>query len=438
MRRSAFVLTLVLATSPALAQSPERDELIKNPKYAAKDLKPAFKTITADELRASVKVISGRSSALFGFNSPAVEVHLPRIDNSVYVVDKWDTPKLLDARGAVLGFEKEQGIYDHSTFSTEIRFRSASGKPPKFAKAVGTMTIAYPLAMKSVTLKPSDTKKATELGVSIDGPFVKAYNDIIAEASFGNELESVRAYDKTGRRLERVMGYSSSGFDESGNYEQFAFHGDVARVDVDIIEARAGLRVAYEMPPAPELPDSKAGDPSSAPATLSETPGGKFTLTPFRVIPPAALGYNGGLTAEQAREALAEDFDVPEANAGALLRGASDGDVNVVQLSLVAGIDPDVTSEGLTPLMLATSYGQIKTAEVLIAAGANVKLKNDNGATALHQAAGRCEMNEIVELLVKAGADVNAKALGGLTPLRMADAASCTANAETLKAAGAK
>ena len=75
---------------------------------------------------------------------------------------------------------------------------------------------------------------------------------------------------------------------------------------------------------------------------------------------------------------------------------------------------------------------------MLIAAGANVKLKNDNGATALHQAAGRCEMNEIVELLVKAGADVNAKALGGLTPLRMADAASCTANAETLKAAGAK
>lgn len=440
-RRYAPTLALACLVSLAgstqlLAQLTDRAELVKNPKYATKDVKPTFKKITAEELRAAVKVISGRSTAIFGFNNPAVEVHLPRIDNSVYVVDTWETPKLLDAQGRVIGFEKEQGLYDHRSFSTEMRFASGNDKPPVYAKAIGSMTISYPLAMSTISIRKTDTAKAAEHGVVFDGPYVKVYAEHVAEASFGNDIEAVRAYDKAGKRLERVAGYSSSGFDDRGSYQQWAWHGEVARADVDIISERAGLKIDYEMPPAPELPASKAGAMSTAPATLEETPGGKFTLTPFRVIPPAALGGWTNYSAEEAKEALAANYDVRDASFDALMRAATEGEADVIRLCLIAGVDPDSAASGMTPLILASSFGHFEAAKVLVLAGVDVNARDESGATALFRAAGRCESTDIVELLIKAKADVNAS--NGLTPLGMANAVKCTENAKAIKAAGGK
>ncbi|MGK2857975.1 MAG: ankyrin repeat domain-containing protein [Thermoanaerobaculia bacterium] len=411
---------------------------MKNPKYAKSDVKPTFKKITAEELRAGIKVVSGRSTALFGFNGPSVEVHLPRIDNSAYVVDKWDTPRLLDSRERVIGFEKEQGLYDHTTFSTEIRFRSGSDKPPEIAKAIGSMTISYPLSMKTVSIKKTDTARAGELGVEMNGPMVKVYSDHVAEAAWGNEIEAVRVYDKAGKRIERVAGYSSSGFDEGGNYQQWAYHGEAARVDVDVIESRAGFRIDYEMPPVPPLPNSKAGAMSAALETVPETPGGKFTLTPFRVIPPAALGGYASYSADEAKESLIQNYEVREVDDETLMRAAVEGNLDIVQLCLAAGVDPDVRSDDNTPLLMAATLAHVEVAKTLIAAGADVNAKNQNNATPLLQAAGRCEASELIRALIKAGADVNVKALGGITALGMADAVKCTENAKALKAAGAK
>jgi hypothetical protein len=426
------------ATTGVFAQMPDRAELMKSPKYATKDVKPTLKKISVDELRAGIKVISGRSSALFGFNNPSVEVHLPRIDNSAYVVDKWETPKLLDAKGRELGFEKEQGLYDHRSFNTEIRFSSSDGKPKNYEKAVGSMTIVYPLAMSTVSLKSSEKTKAKDLGVIFDGPFVKVYAGNVAEAAFGNDIESVRAYDKTGKRLERVAGYSSSGFDDGGNYQQSAFQGEVARADVDVITDRAGFRIDYEMPPAPLLPDSMAGRSSSAPATIEETPGGKFTLTPFRVFPPAVLGGWSDYSADEAKKALLANYDVREANFDALQRAATEGEADVIRLCLIAGVDPNAQASGMTPLILASSFGHLEAAKVLILAGVDVNAKDETDSTAILRAAGRCDATELVELLIKAKADVNVKAKGGATPLMMANALKCTENAAALKKAGGK
>ena len=431
-------LAVTLIATQALAQTPDRAELLKSPKYTSKDVKPTFKTITADELRAAVKVISGRSSALFGFNAPSVEVHLPRIDNSAYVVDKWDTPKLLDDRGHELGFEKEQGIYDHHSFSTEIRFNSSDGKPKRFAKAVGSMTILYPLAMSTISIRKSETAKASENGVVIDGPFVKVYSAHVAEAAFGNDIEAVRVYDKAGKRIERVRGYSSSGFDDVGDYQQWAWHGDAARVDVDGITERAGLKIDYAMPPAPELPENMAGRSSAAPATIAAKPGGKYALPPVRVIPPAALGGWGSYSADEARNALRANYDVTEASFDAVMRAAAEGETDVIRLCLVAGVEIEGQAAGMTPLILASSFGHTETAKMLILAGADVNATDETGATAILRAAGRCAATTLVEALIKAKADVNAKAAGGITPLGMANAARCTENAKALKAAGGK
>ena len=277
----ATVIALALAALPLFAQ-PDRAELIKNPKYASKDRKPVFKTMTAEEVRSSVKVTSSRTSAMFGFNNAEVQIHLPRVDNSNWISDDFTEPKLFDKRKREVKYEKEQGIYNHETWSTEIRFGGVNGKPLEFARAVGSVRIHYPLAMKTVSIKKSETKKAADNGVTIDGPFVKTDLARVPESAFATDLDGVRAYDKTGKRLEKVMGYSASGWENGVSYRGFAFHGDVARVDVDVAESWVDLLIDYDMPPAPKLPAETIGTPSSA-GEIAATPGGTFTV---KIVPP--------------------------------------------------------------------------------------------------------------------------------------------------------
>src|SRR5579872_108537 len=74
---------------------------------------------------------------------------------------------------------------------------------------------------------------------------------------------------------------------------------------------------------------------------------------------------------------------------------------------------------GTTPLMMAAAYGSIDAMNLLVAARADVNVKNDFGATALHWCAGDLDK---VRLLVKKGADVNARSKMGRTPLLIAAA----------------
>src|SRR5688500_13188756 len=141
-------LFVALVSLPLLAQQ-DAETLLKNPKYAAKDRKPVFKKMTAEELRSAIKVTSSRNSAWFGFNDVAIEVHLPRVDNSNWMDDEFSEPKLFDKKKREVKFEKEQGIYDHETWSTEIRFGGVDKKPLDFAKAVGSVRIKYPISMKT-------------------------------------------------------------------------------------------------------------------------------------------------------------------------------------------------------------------------------------------------------------------------------------------------
>ena len=159
-----FSALLSLAALPLFAQ-PDAAELLKNPQYAAKDRKPVFKHLTAEEVRATIKVTSGRDSAAFGFNNASVEVHLPRVDNSNWIDETFSAPKLFDKKQREVKFEKEQGIYDHERWSTEIRFTGLDNKPVDFAKAAGSVRIKYPLVMKTISLKKSETKKALDAGL---------------------------------------------------------------------------------------------------------------------------------------------------------------------------------------------------------------------------------------------------------------------------------
>ena len=71
------------------------------------------------------------------------------------------------------------------------------------------------------------------------------------------------------------------------------------------------------------------------------------------------------------------------------------------------------------PLHEAASRGHKEIVQLLIAKGANVKAKTDDGNTPLHSAAAKKHEN-IAELLIAKGADVNAKDNKGRTPLHWA------------------
>ena len=92
----------------------------------------------------------------------------------------------------------------------------------------------------------------------------------------------------------------------------------------------------------------------------------------------------------------------------------------MLQIILESGADTNRLDENsLTPLYLASSYGEIEIVDLLLRHGANVNLKGHNDITVLHAAAYSGNL-EVLKLLLKYGADVNAKTTNGLTALDMA------------------
>jgi 26S proteasome non-ATPase regulatory subunit 10 len=97
---------------------------------------------------------------------------------------------------------------------------------------------------------------------------------------------------------------------------------------------------------------------------------------------------------------------------------AEEGNIKAVKQHLAAGTDVDAKDmNGETPLNWATYNGHKEIVELLIAAGADMNVKDHVwGYTPLHRAAFSGH-KEIAELLIANGADVNATDKYGETPL---------------------
>ena len=243
--------------APALAQKEEqRGELLAEPKYAEDPAAPSFERITPDELERSLVVVSSRNYAFFGFNTPEVQLHLPPAANSTYAEVDLREPRLIDATGSDVPYELERGLHDAETQIAEIRFLAEGGDAAaEFARVQGEIVVRYPLAVgtRVVTADGSDEV------VSVDGPFVEILEGAgVAEAPSFSPLEPVRAFDAEGRQLARAF-WSSSRFEHGQSWRGLAFHGAVARVEVDAVETWASAEIAYDIPIAPTLPESRLG-----------------------------------------------------------------------------------------------------------------------------------------------------------------------------------
>ena len=97
---------------------------------------------------------------------------------------------------------------------------------------------------------------------------------------------------------------------------------------------------------------------------------------------------------------------------------AVDGHIEIVKQHIAAGTDVNAkfSKQGWTPLNMGAWFGHKEIVELLLANGAGVNIKNNEGKTPLYFAA-QMGHKEIVELLIAKGANLNAKAENGFTPL---------------------
>ncbi|MDB4961704.1 MAG: histone-lysine N-methyltransferase EHMT1-like [Myxococcales bacterium] len=153
---------------------------------------------------------------------------------------------------------------------------------------------------------------------------------------------------------------------------------------------------------------------------------------------------------------------VPVKGTRAVTAAAKYGRVSALKRLIKVGAAVDTADAGdhdFTPLMVACMENQLEAARVLLAAGARVNARDDDGSTVLHWAVFGArpveihlymEMGEphdtvweprptapVVELLIQRGADINATDKSLNTPLHQAAMMDARVAAELLVAAGA-
>ena len=105
---------------------------------------------------------------------------------------------------------------------------------------------------------------------------------------------------------------------------------------------------------------------------------------------------------------------------------------------LLCGSDPNhVDSSGYAPLHLAARLGDLAIIQLLLAAKADITLKNNFGGTALHQVSREQGGIASMELLLSSGASIESQDDGGLSPLHYAVICNEPANVQFLIERGA-
>ena len=430
-------LFLLLFPAVAVAQGPGAKELTATPRFNTKGRAPQYAQLTEEKLRDAIAVAPGRGHAVFGYNRPEVQVYLPAADNSIAAEVTFGDVKLFDKGRKEIPFEIENGIFDFDSWSNEIRFSPKSGDGlVEFARAVGTATVHYPIVIKTVSVKRGKPAPAGT-SVAFDGPFVTYdQNPAIPTMQSFSPISAVRAYDAAGKELARHDYRETSSID-GVDKTRLAFWGNVAEVQIDMVEKWSDISIQYDLPPAPKLPHGREGlEPPGGrkPATVA---GAKVEKTIVAAAPAAATEtFPGGYsTARETLEAYGRKIDEQS-----MYEAALEGEEFFIKLLLKAGIPATAKNgRGDTPVVVAAAQkGYLTIAKMLIEEGADVNAADSNSVTVLFEAVEYCDETDFVKWLIQRGANVNVKVASGTSVLQNATWAKCDAIIKALKAAGAK
>jgi ankyrin repeat protein len=136
----------------------------------------------------------------------------------------------------------------------------------------------------------------------------------------------------------------------------------------------------------------------------------QFGLTPFEL---AIVGNNCGVVEYYLQ--LGQNPNVERGGGTPLMSAAANGNVELLQLLLKYGADPELPGDGkATALMSATQHTEIF--KILVNRGANIHARDNYGRTVLIWAALH-GTEEVVALLCEMGADPGIKDKGGNTAL---------------------
>ena len=250
-----------LAAAPASlpAQALSRKEIEQALRYE-KHAEPVFTKVDPESLHKSIEIAAGRSYAVFGYNTPSVIVRLPAVDNSAYAKVDFPEAKPLGKDGKVLPHEIEKGLYDQDTHATQIRFVAPGRKDlVPLARATGRVKVRYPVALHTTAVRNSP--QAGDLGIAIDGPYVTYSEKALGlpEAAAFTGVEPLRAYDASGKRLERYDGFQKTEVTNGVSKRSVAFWGPVASVRFDTVDLWSDLELPFDLPAAPMRPAGREG-----------------------------------------------------------------------------------------------------------------------------------------------------------------------------------
>jgi ankyrin repeat protein len=160
----------------------------------------------------------------------------------------------------------------------------------------------------------------------------------------------------------------------------------------------------------------------------------------------ALLAATHGNRVEAARLLIAAGADVNAKDAiedSPFLYAGAEGRDDILKMALAAGADLASTNRyGGTALIPAAHHGHVETVKILLATAIDRDHVNKLGWTALLEAVilgdGEVRHTEIVRLLVAAGANVNLRDRDGMTPLAHARHRGFAAMARILENAGGR
>ncbi len=236
----------------------------------------------------------------------------------------------------------------------------------------------------------------------------------LAQAVKAGDIHTVRALLKSGTDVNARSGDGSTPL-------LWAAHGSNLEIARALIAARATVDAANDFGVTPLLDASRSGDAAMVDLLLRSgaDPG---RAHPEGETPLLASARAGSVAA--VRLLLTRGVDVNAAETfqktTALMYAAAEGHLDVVDLLLEAGADPnrqghvtslterhnaDHPSGGLTALMLAARNGSDALVRRLVARGANVNVKNGDGASAAMTAIYN-DRFDVAATLIELGSDV--------------------------------